>query len=147
MREWHVVARLFSLPFRHWSHASCLAFQFQSGMQLGAVLMLNLAVCPPAARSPNCCAKVPRAIVLLAACPSAVSATSSSIKVPRTIAKWTARPSAASAQTSGAAGHQHRAESQQIGTKRSVQCKGLNTRARLIPSTSLTGLTVRCSGR
>jgi hypothetical protein len=63
----------------------------------GSLPVASPAVCPSAACSPQCGAKVPHAIAMLAACPSAVSESTLRAIALHAIARWAARPSAASA--------------------------------------------------
>lgn len=74
MRERHRLPLPFSFATQIFGHLSRPSANAHGGLAHGALVRLNLAVCPLAARSPLCSAKVPHAIALRAARLSAVSA-------------------------------------------------------------------------
>ena len=72
-----IVCRLCFLWCSRVGHLSRHSANGLDALQRGGLANLNPAVCPSAARSPTCSAKVPRAVVMAASCPSAVSTRSS----------------------------------------------------------------------
>jgi len=65
VRERHLWPSPFSFVIQVFAHLSRPSANIHSGLAHGALFRLNLAVCPAAARSSTCCAKVPHIIAFV----------------------------------------------------------------------------------